>query len=106
MKLLLDECLPVGLRRLLTGHDVFTVAFMGWKGIKNGVLLACAATDSFDALITTDAGIWHQQNLATLPLAVVIIQTPSNDLDDLEPCIPALLAALTTLAPNAVTHVQ
>ena len=32
MKVLLDENLPLDFRYFLTGHDVFTVSFMGWKG--------------------------------------------------------------------------
>ncbi len=30
------------------------VAFMRWKGLKNGALLARAAAEGFEALITTD----------------------------------------------------
>lgn len=39
MKLLLDENLPHDLRQHLAGHVVFTVAYMGWSGMKNGDLL-------------------------------------------------------------------
>ena len=39
MKILLDENLPHRLRLLLTGHDVFTVAFMKWNGVENGELI-------------------------------------------------------------------
>jgi hypothetical protein len=42
MKILLDENLPHELRRHLSGHDVFTVQYMNWKGIKNGQLIALA----------------------------------------------------------------
>jgi predicted nuclease of predicted toxin-antitoxin system len=34
MKILLDENLPHELRRLLPGHDAFTVAYLGWSGTK------------------------------------------------------------------------
>lgn len=43
MKILLDECLPLRLRNHIPGHDVFTVEYMGWKGIGNGRLMALAA---------------------------------------------------------------
>jgi hypothetical protein len=106
MKLLLDECLPVDLRHSIIGHDVFTVAFMGWKGIKNGKLLALAGGDSFDALITTDSSIERQQNLTTLPTAVVILHSLSNDIDDLRLVVPQLWAALPGLAPKAIHHIH
>ena len=63
MKLLLDENLPHRLRTLLTGHEAFTVAFMNWNGIENGRLLALAADNGFDALITKDCGIEYEHDL-------------------------------------------
>lgn len=56
MRLLLDECVPVRLSRALPGHQVSTVVREGWSGIKNGRLLALAATE-FDALITVDKNL-------------------------------------------------
>ncbi|HEY8750707.1 MAG TPA: DUF5615 family PIN-like protein [Tepidisphaeraceae bacterium] len=64
MKLLLDENLPQGLRALLSPpHDVFTVGYLGWAETTNGALLKKAAQDGFDAVLTTDRGYEHQQNL-------------------------------------------
>ena len=94
--------MPVPMRLLLTGHDVFTVAFMGWKRVRNGRLLSQAAAAGFDALVTTDGRIEHQQNPTTLPLAVVVLDAPSNDMSDLAPLAGPLLAALTTLTPRSV----
>jgi len=104
MKLLLDECLSVEFRHDIPGHNVFTVMYLGWKGIKNGQLLALAASNGFDALVTTDRAIEHQQNLATLPVSVIILPT-TNVIEDLRAIAPNLLQAMLTLAPNAVTHV-
>jgi predicted nuclease of predicted toxin-antitoxin system len=36
MKVLLDECLPRKLGRLLVGHEVTTVQEAGWSGVTNG----------------------------------------------------------------------
>lgn len=105
MKVLLDECLDVRLRHHLPGHDAYTVVYMGWTGIKNGRLLALAAGDGFDAMVTSDAGIEHSQDLAALPLSIVILDVPSNDLDDALPLVPNLLAALRTMAPRTLIHV-
>ena len=106
MKLLLDENLPHRLRRLLSNHDVFTVAYMGWKGIENGELLALAGKNGFEAFITKDLGVPYQQNVGKLPCAVVVLQAKSNSLKDIQPLVPALLLALSTLEPKAVTFVK
>jgi hypothetical protein len=104
MKLLLDECVVQEFRRQLAGHDVFTVGYVGWSGVKNGRLLELAAADGYDALITTDKSIPFQQDASALPLAVVVLRAASNDLDDLMPLVPRLLAALASMSRNSVTY--
>jgi predicted nuclease of predicted toxin-antitoxin system len=84
MRLLLDESVPSRLRRSLTDHSVRTVVEAGWSGIKNGKLLALAATE-FDAFITVDKNLQFQQNLEKLPIAVVVIDAVSNELPVLLP---------------------
>jgi Domain of unknown function (DUF5615) len=44
MRVLLDECVPRALRNDIPGHEVQTVAEVGWAGVKNGELLRLAAT--------------------------------------------------------------
>jgi hypothetical protein len=56
-------------------------------------------------VVTKDAGVEYEQNLTQLPLAVVILHTPSNDIEDIRPVLPALLQTLTALRPNEVTHI-
>jgi hypothetical protein len=72
---------------------------MGWSGVKNGELLLRAAA-SFDVFITVDKKLPYQQNLATLPIAVVILDAVSNELSALVPLASALNQALTTLEPR------
>jgi predicted nuclease of predicted toxin-antitoxin system len=105
MKLLLDENLPHQLRNEIPGHDCFTVAYMGWAGIENGELLALAASGGFDALLTKDTNLQYEQNMVNLPISIVVLHAPSNDLDDIRPRLPALLKALGQLLPREVTHV-
>lgn len=105
MKLLLDENLPHDLRHFLPGHDVFTVAFMGWRGVHNGKLLAAAAAVQFDAMISIDAGLEYQQNLIDLPIGIVLLKSRSNLLVDLMPLIPALLDALAGMKPRTLVKV-
>ena len=45
MRLLLDESLPRGLKRMLAPHDVKTVPEMGWAGKSNGDLLTRAQVE-------------------------------------------------------------
>jgi hypothetical protein len=54
--------LPKLLKHDIAGHDVSTVAEMGWAGIKNGDLLN-VAEGQFDVLLTVDRGIEYQQNM-------------------------------------------
>ena len=56
----------------------------GWAGIRNGKLLALAATQ-FDAFLTTDQNIEFQQNLAELPIAVLVVVAKSNRMGDVGP---------------------
>ena len=53
---------------------------MGWSGIENGELLRLAASENFDALISTDKGIEYEQNQAALPLAVIMLLGKDNKL--------------------------
>ena len=96
MRILLDESLPRPLARLLPGHEVRTVAQMGWSGTRNGPLLALAAAD-FDVLLTADQNLEHQQDLRTLPIAVVILIAASNRIESLQPLVPELLRVLPAL---------
>ena len=49
---------------------------MGWPGVRNGKLLALAAT-SFEAFVTVDKNMPFQQNLQTLPIALVALEPKS-----------------------------
>lgn len=105
MRLLLDENLPHAFRHELPSHDVATVGYLGWSGTKNGELLAKAAAAGFDAMITLDSGVAYQHNIAALPVAVIVLKAPSNDMDDLLPLIPQLLKALSSLRRRSLSHV-
>lgn len=105
MKLLLDENLPHKLRVEIAGHQVFTTAYMKWKGVENGDLLARAAAAKFDAFITNDRELQYQQNPHTLPLAVVVLVVKSNNIEAIRPLYPELDRALRTLELRAVTKV-
>ena len=95
-KLLLDECVP---RKLAASFpeafEVRTAPNMGWGGLENGELLQCAADHGFTAFITIDRNIQSQQNLDRLPVTIVLLEAPPNNLlEDLEPLIPNVVSAL------------
>lgn len=104
MRLLLDESLPRPLAKLLTGHDVRTVTQMGWTSLTNGSLLREAGA-AFDAMLTADQSIEFQQNLNTLPIAVVVLAASSNRLESLEPLVPDVLRTLEALQPRTLVRV-
>ena len=75
MRALLDENVPVQVRKALTGHEVFTVSALGWKGTENGDLLAAAEQANFDALLLADKNLRYQQNLSTRRIGIVELWT-------------------------------
>ena len=106
MKLLLDESVP---RRLaLSFPESFTmrtVQDMGWAGTANGLLLSLAAAEGFDALVTVDRGIEHQQNVSKLPIPVIIMLAPRNRLAELQPLVPAVTNLLSAPLENRIYRV-
>lgn len=100
MRLLLDECIPARFKKALPLHQVSTVSQEGWSGVKNGKLLALAAT-KFDAFVTVDKNLPYQQNTTSLPVAVVVLDAPSIELLYLLPMLPVLEPALENLKPSS-----
>ena len=104
MRILLDEDLPGRLGALLDGHECSTVPQSRWAGVKNGKLLALAAT-KFDVFLTMDRNLEFQQNLAALPIAILVIQAISNRMEHLVPLVPAILRELNHLPSKALRRV-
>jgi len=77
MRVLLDECLPRGLKKHLRNHEVKTVPEAGWAGKKNGELLRVAAGD-IDVFITIDSNLVYQQKVGVLPFGVVVLAALSS----------------------------
>lgn len=47
----------------------------------------------------------YQQNFAGVALAIIVIDTPSNDIDVLRSFMPAVRKAIEKAKPGAITHV-
>ena len=104
MRILLDESVPGRLGPLLAGHTAVSVQRKGWASNKNGKLLALAA-DEFDVLLTADKGMEYQQNMATLPVAILVVLARSNRIEDLALAVPSILAALAEIPPRTLRKV-
>ena len=105
MKVLLDECLPRRLKRLLPGHAVSTVPEMGWAGTKNGALLR-KLEPHFDVFITIDGNLQYQQSLSSVSVAFVVLVAVNNKLTTLEPLMPQVAAALASIKPGDIVRVE
>ena len=97
MKILFDQGTPAPLRHYLTGDDVVTAYEMGWSDLANGELLRQAEA-TFDALITTDQNIRHQQNLAGGRLAILVLMTANWP--RIKRHVSLVVAAVTALRPG------
>jgi predicted nuclease of predicted toxin-antitoxin system len=94
MKILLDECTPRLLKRLLSEFEISTVQDMGWTGVTNGALLAMAEGE-FDVFVTTDKNLRYQQNLTGRRLA--IIELPTNQVPVVASLVPAIREVLINI---------
>lgn len=105
MIILLDECVPSGIRGSLSGHFCRTVSRAGFRGLKNGELLAKAELFGYQVLLTVDRGTAYQQSVTGRQISILIIRAKSNKQEDLLPYIPACLSALARIQPGQVIQV-
>lgn len=105
MRILLDENLDWRVVRYFDpDFQVTTVSRQGWKGMRNGELLEQAAA-TFDALVTMDKGIEHQQNLLKYEIGVILISARSNRLEDVQPAMLRVNEVLREVQFGQVIHV-
>ena len=97
MKILLDECVPWPMHRLLTNHSCASVQAQGWSGIRNGDLLQRAEAE-FDLFITSDQNIRYQQNLASRHIAILELST--NDLRRIQAARSLIEDSIGGIQPN------
>jgi len=103
MKILLDECVPWPMHRLLTSHTCTSVQAQGWSGVRNSELLERAQTE-FDLFITSDQNIRYQQNLAGRNLAIVELST--NDLRRILAASVLIEGAVDKIQPFEFQHLE
>lgn len=106
MRVLLDENVDRLLKPLFAPEfEVVTVRERGWNGMANGELLR-AAEQEFDAFVTMDRSLEHQQNLRLLDLGVVVLRARSNAYSVISPLIPKVNEALRSIQPGQLTHIS
>ena len=88
MLLLLDENLPKRLKLDFPEHEIFTVRDKGWNGIKNGDLLNLLLQNNFQALLTFDKNLQHQQNFSKYTITVFVLSASINSYEELTKLSP------------------
>jgi hypothetical protein len=104
VKVLFDQGTPVPLRRALPGHAVSTAFEMGWSALANGEFLRAAEDAGFEALVTTDKNLRHQQNLQGRRLGVLVL--PTTDWSAIRANADRVAAVLGTLRCGEIRDVS
>lgn len=105
MKILFDHNLPRRRRKHLPGFEIHTAKEMKWEQLRNGALMTVAIAAGFDVFVTIDKQLEHQQNLATLPLPVVVLDGDSNALPALVPFVPILQQVMELLDDRELSQI-
>src|SRR5213595_1836256 len=90
------------MRHLFSGHDCTSVQRRGWRGTKNGALLALAVNE-FDLFITSDQNIRYQQNL--LGSSIAILELSTNDLRRIRAAAAMIQYEIIMVKPGAYRKV-
>lgn len=97
MKILLDECVPWPIHKLLAGHDCMAAQQRGWGGVKNGDLLRLAESE-FALFITSDQNVRYQQNLAGRRIS--ILELSSNKLRRIQDADRLINSVIDAIMPG------
>ncbi len=103
MTVLLDECVPWPMHKLLAGHECTTAQRQGWGGIQNGELLT-RAESQFGLFVTADQGIRYQQNLSGRKIAILELST--NDLRRINGAGALLVETIKALKPGEYRRLE
>jgi hypothetical protein len=104
VRVLLDENLDHRLRNNLGAHEIFTVAYKGWAGLKNGELLRTAEENGFEVFLTGDQSLAWEQNLTARRLAIVVLS--SIEFPILKNNLPLIIAAIDKAVPGSFQAVN
>lgn len=102
-RILLDQNVPKRFTKLLSQYGPVTTAYAAnWSELPDRDLLIAAEREGFDVLVTADRNMRHQQNIAGMSIAVVVLET--NRWNDIEHGLDRVRDAV--LAAEAGTFVD
>ena len=101
MKILLDECVPWPLAKLLEGHVCSNPYKQRWSSLKNGELLRLAEAE-FDIFVTSDQNLRYQQNLSGRRIAILELST--NDWHAIQADVERIKIALNGINSGDFVH--
>lgn len=102
MRLLFDNNVPTYLTRLFSGHQVRTAYQESWHELSNGNLIAAAAANGFELLVTLDRGFITQQNIASETLGVAVLVPVNQRRESMTACAIQLLGNMEAVRPGIV----
>ena len=105
MRILFDHCVPKPFRRQFPSHEIKTTSQLGWHQLRNGARLAKASA-VFEVVLTVDKNIKNEQNLTTLPIAIVVLDAAKNIPDALAPFAPFVERVLATSTKGQLVEID
>ncbi len=105
MKIILDECLPKRLTKIIPFGHVFTVPQICLAGFSDTELLNALNEKKIDVFITIDNNIEYQQKFQNRLFGAIIIRAVSNRFQDLLPLEPELINAIRTFNNGTIIRI-
>ncbi|QQZ28112.1 DUF5615 family PIN-like protein [Thiothrix subterranea] len=105
MKIIIDECLPRRLCKLLPFEQVWTVPQIGLAGLKDTELLEALDAKGIDVFVTIDGNIEYQQQFVNRVFGTVVIRAASNRFQDLTPLATALIEAVSGVSAGQLVRI-
>ena len=59
----------------------------------------------YEVFLTVDQGIPHQQHSSGRKLSIVVVRSPTNQIEDLLPLTDAILSASTAIMPGQIVPI-
>ena len=102
MRILCDENFPPRVQKDFVGHECAHVITIGWRGTENGELLTKAEQAGFEVLITLDANIPTQNEVAGRNISVYVLQPDGQGTQATRALVGEVLIALQDYEPGQV----
>jgi predicted nuclease of predicted toxin-antitoxin system len=102
MKIIIDECLPVDIKKLFNDYEIYTIRDLNWTGLKNGQLLEKIVENNFDIFLTVDKKLRFQQNLKGIKLSFIILDIIRNKTEEVIQIKQLIIEAFNTIKQSEV----